>query len=88
MSAELSGVQDVQREVEEVTGEAVLLGGAEVGTCIATLEPTNQQTFLSYQHTLVWFDLQQTQLLGLFHKSQPYQYTFLKTNTKLITAKQ
>lgn len=56
---DLSSVQDVKREVEEGTGEAVLLGGAEVWTCVAGLEPTNQQTSLSYQHTLVRFDLQQ-----------------------------
>ncbi len=56
---DLSAVQDVKREVEEGTGEAVLLGGAEVWTCIAMLEPTNQQTSLGYQHTLVRFDLQQ-----------------------------
>ncbi len=56
---DLSVVQDVKREVEEGTGEAVLLGGAEVWTCVATLEPTNQQTSLGYQHTLVRFDLQQ-----------------------------
>lgn len=56
---DLSVVQDVKREVEEGTGEAVLLGGAEVWTCVATLEPTNQQTSLGYQHTLIRFDLQQ-----------------------------
>lgn len=57
VSVELSTIQDVQREVEEVTGEAVLLRGAEVGTCITKMKPTNQQTSLGYQHTLIWFDL-------------------------------
>lgn len=57
VSGELSAVQDVQRELEEIAGEAVLLGGAEVGTCVAKMKPTNQQTSLGYQHTLIWLDL-------------------------------
>lgn len=70
VSLNLPAFQDVKGDLEKRAGEAVFLGGAEVRTCIPALEPTNQQTSLSYDHAFIWFDLERrTQLLLLQNKS-------------------
>lgn len=50
-------LQDPQGEVEECTGEAVLLSCAHVQASITTMHPANKQSSLCYQYPFILFDL-------------------------------